>query len=44
MFDLDAFEDPTEFQLPRVKDPCAVTRFENDNVLKSAGRISRGGA
>ena len=43
-FDLDALQDPAEFQLPRVKDPCAVTRLENDDVMKSAGKIRRSGA
>jgi hypothetical protein len=44
IFDLDAFQNPAEFELPRVKDPGAVTRLEYDNVPKSAGKISRGGA
>ena len=39
--DFDAFQDPAEFQLPRVKDPRAVARLENNDIEKPKGNVRR---
>ncbi len=39
--DLDTFQNPAELQLPRVKDPRAVARLENNDIEKPKGKVRR---